>query len=364
MVDSTHRPFQPVHTASKRLQWLKLGLLACVAIYLPILLTERAFFGLPLTNTQLLNLGLTQINLMLISMLGALSLNYLTGCAGLISIGHAAFFATGAMSAAIFDNQWGLPFPLVLLACGLSGALVGTLAGLPSLRVRGLYFVLSTLAVHYMVSYAFLEYQFRYFDVVGIPYAAPTLGSLEINTPMRWYALLLPLVVLVYWGLKVSLKSREGRAMRAMRDNELAATAVGVDVRFLRLKAFGLTSAIASIAGALFAYYLTNATSEAFNISFAIQFIAMIIIGGMGSLSGSLVGAAIWLLLPSMIGGLSPQSDVNNSLFSKLLVEHRAQLVQFIFSILVIVFLIFAPSGVAGLVKKWRHQWSTKGRSE
>lgn len=348
--------------SSPLLRWTTLVFFAVIAVYLPILLTERALFGMPLSNTQLLNLGLTQINLMLISMLGALSLNYLTGCAGLISIGHAAFFATGAMSAAIFDTQLGLPFPLVIVACGLSGALVGTLAGLPSLRVRGLYFVLSTLAVHYVISYVFLEYQFKFFDVVGIPYSAPRLGGFEINTPMRWYAMLLPVVVLVYLGLKASLSSPEGRAMMAMRDNELAATAVGVDVRILRLKAFGLTSAIASVAGALFAYYLTNATSEAFNISFAIQFIAMIIIGGMGSLSGSLVGAAIWLLLPSIIGGLSPQSDVNDSFFSKLMVEHRAQLVQFIFSILVIAFLIFAPTGVAGLVRKWRDRWFAKGR--
>ena len=189
--------------------WVWLFFWASALAYLPTLLTERALFGIPLSNTQLLNLGLTQINLMLISMLGALSLNYLTGCAGLISIGHAAFFATGALAAAIFDNQLGLPFPLVLLACGLAGALVGTLAGLPSLRVRGLYFVLSTLAVHYVVTYVFLEYQFKFFDVVGIPYATPRIGDFALNTPVRWYAFLLPLVILVYLGLKASLQSRE-----------------------------------------------------------------------------------------------------------------------------------------------------------
>jgi branched-chain amino acid transport system permease protein len=346
-----------VNTVPNLSTWLWLLLWAAILAYLPVLLTERAFFGIALTNKQLLNLGLTQINLMLISMLGALSLNYLTGCAGLISIGHAAFFATGAMAAAIFDHQLGMPFPLVLLAAALAGALTGTLAGLPSLRVRGLYFVLSTLAVHYVVTYVFLEYQFKYFDVVGIPYATPRIGAFEINTPVRWYVLLLPLVILVYLGLKASLKSREGRAMLAMRDHELAATAMGVDVRILRLKAFGLSSAIASVAGALFAYYLSNVTSEAFNINFAIQFIAMIIIGGMGSLPGALVGAAIWLLLPSIIAGLSPDASSENELLSRLLVENRAQLVQLIFSVLVIVFLIFAPGGVAGLSTRLKNRW-------
>ncbi len=300
----------------------------------------------------MLNLGLTQINLMLIAMLGALSLNYLTGCAGLISIGHAAFYATGAMTAAIVGTQWGWPFPLALAAAAVTGALVGVVAGLPSLRVRGLYFVLSTLAVHHVVVFVFLEYQFRYFDVVGVPYEAPVLGAYELNTPMRWYFFLLPVVALVYWGLKNSLTTREGVAMRAMRDHELAATAAGVDVRILRLKAFAFSSAIASVAGALQAYFMSNVTSEAFGLDFAIQFIAMIIIGGLGSLGGSLVGAAIWLLLPSIISGLAPQGGDASGFVGTLLVEHKPQLVQAIFGLLIILLLIFAPGGVAGLGRK------------
>ncbi len=118
-------------------RWVFGALGLAALLYLPQLLTERAIFGVRLSNMQLLNLGLTQINLMLIAMLGALSLNYLTGCAGLISIGHAAFYAAGAMAAAIFGTQLGLPFPLVLIASGLAGAAVGVLAGLPSLRVQG-----------------------------------------------------------------------------------------------------------------------------------------------------------------------------------------------------------------------------------
>jgi branched-chain amino acid transport system permease protein len=338
-------------------QWVVRALFVAFLAYLPVLLTERAIFGVPLSNMQLLNLGLTQINLMLIAMLGALSLNYLTGCAGLISIGHAAFYATGAMTAAITGTQWGWPFPLVLLSAAAMGAVVGVLAGLPSLRVRGLYFVLSTLAVHYVVVYVFLEYQFKFFDVVGVPYQPATLGPLEINTPMRWYFFLLPLLALVYFGLRNSLNTREGRVMMAMRDHELAATSVGVDVRFLRLKAFGLSSAVAAMAGALYAYYLSNTTSESFNIAFAIQFIAMIIIGGMGSLPGSLVGAALWLLLPSVITGFASQASGSTGLMRSLLVDHRAQLVQLIFGLLVILLLIFAPSGMAGMGRQIRDRF-------
>jgi branched-chain amino acid transport system permease protein len=338
------------------MRWLWLIAAVAVLAYVPTVLTERAIFGIPLSNMQLLNLGLTQVNLMLIAMLGAMSLNYLTGCAGLISIGHAAFYAVGAMTAAITGSQWGWPFPLVLLSAGLAGAVAGVLAGLPSLRVRGLYFVLSTFAVHYIVVFLFLEYQFKFFDVVGVPYKAATLGAFELSTPTRWYFFLLPLVALIYLALRNTLRSREGRAMMAMRDHELATTSVGVDVRILRLKAFSFSSAIAAMAGALYAYYLTNVTSEAFNISFAIQFIAMIIIGGMGSLPGSLIGAALWLLLPSVITGFASQASDSTGLVRSILVDHKAQLVQLIFGMLVILLLIFAPGGIAGMGRQLRNR--------
>ena len=341
-------------------RWIWLLVVLALLCYVPVLLTDRTIFGVRLSNMQLLNLGLTQVNLMLIAMLGALSLNYLTGCAGLISIGHAAFYAVGAMAAAITGSQWGWPFPLVLLAAGLAGAAAGLLAGLPSLRVRGLYFVLSTFAVHYIVVFVFQEYQYKFFDVVGVPYKEATLGPVVLNSPMRWYFFLLPIVALVYWGLRNSLRSREGRAMMAMRDHELATTAVGVDVRILRLKAFAFSSAIAAMAGALFAYYLTNVTAEAFGINFAIQFIAMIIIGGMGSLWGSLVGAAVWLLLPSIITGFTSEATDTTGLLRRMLVDNRAQMVQLIFGMLVILLLIFAPGGIAGIGRQIRNRFSTE----
>jgi branched-chain amino acid transport system permease protein len=209
------------------------------------------------------------------------------------------------------------------------------------------------------VVFAFLEYQFKFFDVVGVPYQAASLGSIELNTPMRWYFFLLPLVALVYWILRNTLHTREGRAMMAMRDHELATTSVGVDVRILRLKAFAFSSAIAAVAGALYAYYLTNVTSEAFGIQFAIQFIAMIIIGGMGSLPGSLVGAAVWLLLPSIITGFASQAGDSTGFMRSLLVDNKAQLVQVIFGMLVILLLIFAPGGMAGIGRQIRDRLAT-----
>ena len=345
-------------------KWLWLIVAAALLCYLPVVLTDRAIFGIRLSNMQLLNIGLTQVNLTLIAILGAMSLNYLTGSAGLISIGHAAFYAVGAIAGAITGTQWGWPFPLVLVAAALAGALAGVLAGLPSLRVRGLYFVLSTLALHFIVVFLMAEYQYKFFDVVGIPFNEATVGTIALDSPMRWYFFLLPLVVVVYLGLRNTLRSREGRALMAMRDHELAATSAGVDVRILRLKAFAFSSAIAAMAGALYAYYLTNVTAEFFSINFAIQFIAMIIIGGMGSLPGAVVGAMIWLLLPAVITGFATQAGgASAGVLGKLLVDNKPQLVNLVFGTLVILLLIFAPGGIAGLGRQLRG-WLASSRSK
>ncbi len=154
------------------------------------------------------------------------------------------------------------------------------------------------------------------------------------------------LCALVYAGLRNSLRSREGRALMATRDHELAASAAGIDVRIIRLKVFGLSSAITAVAGTLYSYYMTNVNAEFFSINFAIQFVAIIIIGGMGSLAGSLVGSAVWLLLPAVITGLAANAGSVDSTVGTFLTEAKPQLVNLIFGALVIVLLIFAPEGI------------------
>ncbi|MGS0743032.1 branched-chain amino acid ABC transporter permease [Glaciimonas sp. GG7] len=346
-------------------RWVRLIVVIAVLCYLPVVLDQRAIFGIRLSNLQLLNIGLTQLNLTLIAILGALSLNYLTGCAGLISIGHGAFYAVGAMAAAVTGTQWGWPFPLVLVAAGVAGAVAGVIAGLPSLRVRGLYFVLSTLALHFIVVFLLAEYQYKFFDVVGIPFNEARIGPIALDSALRWYFFLLPLVAVVYFCLRNTMRSREGRALMAMRDHELAATAAGIDVRILRLKAFAFSSAIAAMAGAVYAYYMTNVTAEFFSINFAIQFIAMIIIGGMGSLAGSVAGAAVWLLLPAVITGFATHAGAGSGEIGQFLLNSKPQLVNLVFGLLVVVLLIFAPGGMAGLglqlrrrdLAWWRAAW-------
>ena len=331
--------------------WVRvaLSILAlAVLLYLPFVLQSRTVFGTRLTNMQLLNVGLAQVNLTLIAVVGALSLNFLTGCAGLVSIGHAAFFALGAMGASFAGSQLGLPFLATLVIAALVGAFAGVLAGLPSLRVRGLYFVLSTMAVHFIAAYLFSEFQYAFHDVAGVTMPDAQIGGFELSNGIRWYFFLLPIAFLAYVLFRNTLRFREGRALLAMRDNELAAAAAGIDVRILRLKAFAFSSAIAGIVGALQAYYLTTVSAEFYSLNLAIQFIAMIIIGGMGSLSGSVLGAIVWLLLPALIGGLATELKGSDLALARIIVEHKPQVVNLVFGSLVAILLIYAPDGLAG----------------
>ena len=164
-------------------------------------------------------------------------------------------------------------------------------------------------------------------------------------------------------GREITLRLREGRALIAMRDHELAATSAGIEVRLLRLKAFGLSSSIAAVGGCLYAYYMTNVNAEYFNLNFAIQFIAMIIIGGMGSLGGALVGAAVWLLLPSVITGLIGEAGASGLAWAQVVGAHKPQLVNLTFGVMVVVLLLFAPGGVAGLGRGlWQKAMAARAR--
>lgn len=348
---------------AKSRSWKRLALTAvaiAVLVYLPFVFTYRSMFGVRLSNAQLLNLGMTQINLTLIAALGALSLTFLTGRGGLISIGHAALYGVGALAGGVAGTQLGWPLPVVLLVAAGAGAVAGVVAGLPSLRVRGLYFLMSTLALHHIVVFGLTEYQYKFFDVVGIRMPEAQLWGLVIDTPLRWYFLLLPMVVLAFLGFRNTLCLREGRAVMAMRDHELAATSAGIDVRILRLKVFAFSSAVAAVAGVLFSYYLTTVSAEAFNINFAVQFVAMIIIGGMGSLWGAVIGAAVWTLLPAIITGFVTQAQGSSQLVQSLLANSKPQLVNLIFGVTVILFLIYAPDGIAGMGKRLRQRFTAK----
>ena len=225
----------------------------------------------------------------------------LTGYAGQISLGHAGLLAAGAFTVGILFKEFNAPFWVTLPAAALVGALLGVVFGLPSLRLRGLYLAVSTLALHFVVVYLGGEYETKRGFSTGIvidpPSSAATRSPIRASgisccSPSRQLTLMLCLNL---------LRSRTGRAWGAIRAHETVAEALGISVAGYKLLAFVISSAMTAVAGALFAYYRGFVSVEAFSLFLSISYVAMIIIGGMGSLLGALLGAVFVTLFPYLI---------------------------------------------------------------
>lgn len=288
--------------------------------------------------------GLTIANLVLTAVIVALGLNILTGNTGLISIGHAGFACAGAFTAFILGAQYEVPFLLVLAASALVGAVLGTIAGLPSLRLRGVYLVLSTFAMQTVIVLGCSRYQ----AAAGLPYGAiiPTakLGPWAVESELHWYFLLLAVVFIVTIFCINLLRSRVGRAFMAIRERDVAALVLGINIGFYKVLAFAFSAALASIAGTLASYHLGYADATEWTLWVSVAYIAMVIVGGMGSVLGSFLGAIFITLLPYSLswifGALNAPSSWMASLFA----------IQYsLYGFFIALFLLIEPLGLAGI---------------
>jgi branched-chain amino acid transport system permease protein len=278
--------------------------------------------------------------------IGSLSLMLLTGYAGQVSLGHAGLLAAGAFTAGILFREVDAPFWVTLPAAALVGALLGVVFGLPSLRLRGLYLAVSTLALHFVVVYVGGEYESRRGFSTGIVIDPPAIGKFSLTDGRAWYFVLLfaaAVTLLVSLNL---LRGRTGRAWQAIRAHETVAEALGISIAGYKLLAFVISSAITAVAGALFAYYRGFVSVEAFSLFLTIQYVAMIIIGGMGSLLGALLGAVFVTLFPYWIESALFMLPGARSYASEVFAVNYAA-----FGLVMILFLIFEPLGLTGI---WR----------
>lgn len=334
--------------------------LVAVVLYLPTVLEDRMIFGYVLSDAQTLGIGLPQMNFALIAIIAAVALNVLVGYTGLLSMGHAAFFAIGAMTAAILDVQHGAPFEVVVLGAGVAGALVGAFFGLPSLRLRGLYLLLSTLALHFIAAYIFLQYQTKNYGPAGISFEAPSMLGYVLDEDRKWFFFLVVMAALTLLICRNLFSMREGRSFVALRDHDVAAGSLGIFVGGQRIKAFAFTSFIVSAAGALYAYYLGTVSSDVYTLDFVINYFAIIIIGGMGSLTGAVLGALLWQLLPQVLETMSNEVDPTTPVVGDLLGQYQGQTVSLILGVLVILILLFKPVGLNGIwlgIKRGVTRW-------
>lgn len=282
----------------------------------------------------------------LLASIGALSLMLLTGYAGQISLGHAGLIAAGAFTTGILARETGAPFWVTLPASALTGIVLGFLFGLPSLRLRGLYLAVSTLALHFIVVYLGGEYETKRGFSTGIVIEPPSFGGIALRDGRAWYFVLLAAAAACLLVCVNLLRSRSGRAWLAIHARETVAEALGIGIARYKLLAFVISSAMTSVAGCLFAYYRGFVSIEAFDLFLSIQYVAMIIIGGMGSLLGAILGAAFVVVFPYLIENairLLPNAQrLAGDIFA---VNYAA------FGVVMILFLLFEPLGLVGV---WR----------
>jgi len=307
------------------------------------------FAVLPLTLHEYY---LSIVNLIAIAVVGALGLNILVGYTGQISIGHGAFMSVGAYTAANLAVRLDCPFWLAVPLGGLMAALVGAVVGVPSLRIKGLYLAIATLAGQLIIEWTINHVTWISGGAqASIQVPRPRLGGLVISSQRGMYFLLMVVVALAVIGAMNLVRSRIGRAFVAIRDHDIAAELIGIDIFRYKLLAFAISSFYAGVTGVLYTYYLGVANYEQFQLVTSIDYLAMIIIGGLGSILGSIFGAIFITLLPILIrylmeafGGLFFSTQVVLNLIPNLRL--------ILFGALIIGFLVVEPEGLNRL---WRN---------
>ena len=283
-----------------------------------------------------------------IAVIGAMGLNLLTGSTGQISLGNAAFLAIGGYATAALAGRFALPFFAVIPLAGALAALVGMLFGIPSLRLRGLYLAMATLAAHFIVTFVAVHWDSVTGGVEGISVPPPRFFGLELTDDRKLFYLITPIAVLLLFFARNLARTRPGRAFVAVRDHESAAEVIGIDVFRQKLLAFGVSSFYAGVAGSLLAYQARIISPENFPITLAIDYLGMIIVGGLGSVLGSVLGAVFITLLPEVL-------RLGSSALSgrwPALVELFASLKMGVFGVTIILFLIFQPHGLAARLRR------------
>ena len=306
------------------------------------------------------NFYLDLVSQVFLASIGSLSLMLLTGYAGLISLGHAGLLCAGAFTAGILFKEFNTPIWLTLPAAAAAAALLGVIFGLPSLRLRGLYLAVSTLALHFIVVYLGGEYETKRGFSTGITVDAPRIFGYEIYGGRTWYYVLLAFAALTLWICINLMRTRIGRAWRAIHAHETVAEALGINVAAYKLLAFVISSAIAAVAGALFAYYRSFVSVEAFSLFLTIQYVAMVIIGGMGSLLGALLGAFFVTIFPYAIETALLKLPNAQAYAGMLFAVNYAS-----FGLVMILFLVFEPLGLVGIwhrIQTYFLMWPFKHR--
>jgi len=300
------------------------GLLLVGLLALPFGL-DRFFVG---ELTYIFILGIAGIGLML-----------LVGYTGQVSLGHAAFLGIGAYANAYLISK-GVPFLVSFPLAGLAAALAGVAIGIPTLRMTGIYLAIATLAFAIIVEHVFANWNTVTGGFDGLPVDPPDLFGYELLEPGELYYLALLVLVLILGAAANLLRSPTGRAMVAIRDSEISAQSMGVNLAWTKTVAFAVSAGFTGLAGALYGHYVSYLAPDNFNILFSIQLLLLVVVGGIGSLHGAIYGAVFLGALPQAI-----------AIARDYLPDSLAQMPGLepgIFGVILVLFILFEPFGIHG----------------
>lgn len=290
-----------------------------------------------------------------IHVIASAGLNIMTGYTGLISLGHAAFMGVGCYTAAYFAQR-GLPFYLALPLAGLAAALLGLVVGIPSLRIKGLYLAVATLAMQFILVFVFREWDSVTGGVRGVNVPNASLFGFDLNNDARMYYVIAFCAIVMLLAARNLFRTRIGRAFVAIRDKDISAEVLGINLFRYKLLAFAIGSFYAGVAGALLGYFYRAMTPEYFTLTLSIFYLAAIIVGGLGTMLGTILGAFFMTLVPellrafiSLIARWAPSAT-----------EILSPMQEVVFGLLIIGFLVFEPHGLVEIWQRTRryfHLW-------
>ena len=296
-----------------------------------------AFVGVCLLLACAAPLGLNGYGLYLLTLteiftLVALGLNLLTGYAGQISLCHASFFGVGAYSTAILTQKVGLPFLLSLFLGALLTTAIGALAAVPALRLKNIYLAIATLGFGVVLQKIIFEWRGLTGGGGGLALTAPSIAGYELGASGLYYLTLMLMTVGLFGAWNVS-RGRTGRALLVIKDSEIAAGSLGIHAARYKVTAFAISAFYAAVAGGLFAYLVRYINPESFSVSLSISFLSMVVIGGLGTIGGSIIGAAFYVIVPELLRGIKDAPGL-------------------VFGLLLVIVMVFMPQGLWGMLRR------------
>ena len=294
------------------------------------------------------NFWLNKINLIGITLIAATGLNILVGYCGQLSIGQVGFIAVGAYTSAILTSKLGMPFPVSFLCSGIMAGLIGLIFAIPSVRVKGFYLAITSIAAQFIIVYVIQKWTGLTGGTNGMTVPDASIGGFVFNSQKSFFYLIIGVAVICILLAKNIARTRLGRAFIAIRDNDLAAEVMGINLFYYKMLAFFIGCFMAGIAGSLLAHWSVSISPDNFSFSESILYIGMIIIGGLGTTLGPILGVVLIRLLQV---GVTQATPMLQSAFPGMPNGFATGITPMLFGLIIVLFLIFEPRGLA-------HRWN------